>query len=134
MSKIAIRGYTQKVKRSSGNPLFFSPKDVPLKHDRVLVFDTETTTDQFQNFKIGFFQIYQEGHIQHEGLFYESSMLTDKEESTFLEYARNNDIALYTLNEFIDGVFYKEIFEQKSLCIGFNLPFDISRISKRVGD
>ena len=133
VSKIAVRGYTQKVKESSGNPIF-NQKTVPLVHDRVLVFDTETTIDQYQNFKIGFFQIYQEGYIQHEGLFYESSMLADKEESTFLSYARKNDIALYSLKEFIDDVFYQEIFWHKTLCVGFNLPFDISRISKKVGD
>ncbi|ABE51552.1 Hypothetical protein Mbur_0578 [Methanococcoides burtonii DSM 6242] len=60
MSKIVVRGYTQKMKKSSVNP-FYKPKDVPLRHDRVFVFDTETTIDQCQNFKIGHFQIYQDG-------------------------------------------------------------------------
>jgi len=133
MSKIAVRGYTQKMKKSSGNP-FYKPKDVPLRHDRVLVFDTETTIDQYQNFKIGYFQIYQNGYIQHEGMFYDTSMLTDNENKVCEEYTSKYDIPLYTLNEFIDEVFYPEVFGLKTLCVGFNLPFDISRISKRVGD
>ncbi|MDA0525458.1 DNA polymerase [Methanococcoides alaskense] len=133
MSKIAVRGYTQKINKSSVNP-FFKPKDVPLRHDRVLVFDTETTTDEYQNFKIGYFQIYQDGYIQHEGLFYDPSMLTEKEEKTFSVHAKKNDISLYLLEEFIDDVFYPEIFGLHTLCVGFNLPFDISRISMRVGD
>jgi hypothetical protein len=44
-----------------------------------------------------------------------------------------NGIEIYTLNEFIDNVFYPEIYSLSALCIGFNLPFDISRIAKRVG-
>jgi len=133
MSKIAVRGYTQKIKGSSGNP-FFKPREDPLRHDRVLVFDTETTIDQYQNFKIGFFQIYQEGYIQHEGLFYDPSMLDEKETRTWNLYASRYNISIYTLSDFIDDVLYKEIFGLQTLCVGFNLPFDISRISKKVGD
>jgi hypothetical protein len=133
MSKITVRGYTHKANKSSNIP-FFKPKDIPLRHDSVLVFDTETTPDQYQNMKIGCFQLYQKGCIQHEGIFYEESMLTDKEKNTFISYAKKNHIALYTLKEFVDDVFYTEIFEWKTLCIGFNLPFDISRIAKHVGD
>ncbi|ABE51539.1 DNA polymerase [Methanococcoides burtonii] len=133
MSKIAVRGYTQKIKESSGNP-FYIPKDVPLRHDRVLVFDTETTIDQYQNFKIGYFKIYQDVYIQHEGMFHDTSMLTDNENKVCVVYTSKYDIPLYTLNEFIDEVFYPEVFGLKTLCVGFNLPFDISRISKRVGD
>jgi hypothetical protein len=133
MSKIVVRGYTQKMKKSSVNP-FYKPKDVPLRHDRVLVFDTETTIEQYQNFKIGYFKIYQNGYIQHEGMFYDTSMLTDNENKVCEVYTSKYDIPLYTLNEFIDEVFYPEVFGLKTLCVGFNLPFDISRISKRVGD
>lgn len=133
MSKIAVRGYTIKVKSTSISP-FFNPREDPLRHDRILVFDTETTTDQCHNFKIGYFQIYQDGYIQHDGLFYDISMLTDNEIKVCEVYTSKNNIPLYTLDEFIDEVFYTEIFYLKTLCVGFNLPFDISRISKNVGD
>jgi len=129
----ASRGYTLKVKNSSVNP-FFNPREDPLKHDRVLVFDTETTINQYQNFKIGYFQIYQEGYFQNEGLFYDISMLTGSEIKVFKEYTSKNNIPLYTLEKFIDKVFYPEVFGWETLCVGYNLPFDISRISKRVGD
>ncbi|WP_440952226.1 DNA polymerase [Methanococcoides sp. FTZ1] len=133
MPKIAVRGYTKKLKQSSDNP-FFNPREDPLKHDRILVFDTETTIDQYQNFKIGYFQIYQDGYIQHEGIFYDALMLTDSEIKVCKGYTSRYDIPLYTLDEFIDGVFYPEVFGWETLCVGYNLPFDISRISKRVGD
>ncbi|WP_269849503.1 hypothetical protein [Methanosarcina horonobensis] len=72
MSKVAVRGYTQRLEKK-GEYRSFRRYDTPLRHNRVLVFDTETTTDQYQNFKIGYFQIYQDGVIQHDGLFYDPS-------------------------------------------------------------
>ncbi|WP_319507631.1 hypothetical protein [uncultured Methanolobus sp.] len=133
MSKIAIRGYTHKAKNPKSNS-YFKPPEVPLRHDRVFVFDTETTTDQYYNLKIGYFQIYQDGYIHHYGLFYNPDILTDIEIKICKTYTDRHNIALYTLKEFMDNVFYKEVYNFRSLCIGYNLPFDISRISKKVGD
>jgi hypothetical protein len=87
VSQIAVRGYTQKIKKSANNP-FFTPKEIPLRHDRVLVFDTETTIDTYQNLKIGYFQIYQKGYIQHEGLFYSPYALSDNENRGSVENLR----------------------------------------------
>ncbi|ABE51551.1 DNA-directed DNA polymerase B [Methanococcoides burtonii] len=67
-------------------------------------------------------------------MFYDISMLTDAEIKVCEVYTSKLDIPLYTLNEFLDEVFYTEVFYLKALCVGFNLSFDISRISKRVGD
>nr|WP_232221985.1 DNA polymerase [Methanococcoides burtonii] len=67
-------------------------------------------------------------------MFYDAAMLNDNEKKVCEVYTSKYDIPLYTLNEFIDEVFYPEVFGLKTLCVGFNLPFDISRISKRVGD
>ncbi|WP_209615727.1 DNA polymerase [Methanolobus bombayensis] len=131
--KLALRVYTQKAGKKKTTPSTFK-EDLILHHRRVLVFDTETTTDQYQNMKIGFFQIYQDGGIQHEGLFYDPSMLDEEETEVFKEYSLKNDISLYTLEEFVDDVFYPEVLGFKALCVGFNLPFDISRIAKKVGD
>lgn len=133
MSKIAVRGYTQKpeIKKGHWNSRLY---DTPLRHDRVLVFDTETTNDQYQNFKIGYFQIYQDGVIQHDGSFHDPTILDEREIKTLVTNSRKQNISLYSLNEFIDNVFYPEIFGLKTLCVGFNLPFDLSRIAKRSGN
>ena len=130
MTKVAVRGYTHKEKKSWKGA---SPT-IPLRHDRVLVFDTETTTDQYQNMKIGYFQIYQDGYIQHEGLFYDPSMLDEKETIALNVYASRYNISIYTLSDFVDNVFYTEVYDFQTLCVGFNLAFDISRISKRSGN
>jgi len=36
--------------------------------------------------------------------------------------------------EYIDKVFYPEVYFNQVLCIGYNLPFDLSRIARRVGN
>ncbi|WP_321418435.1 DNA polymerase [uncultured Methanomethylovorans sp.] len=132
MSKIAVRGYTQKVTGPSIKAPFKALKH-PLRFSRVLVFDTETTINHYQNLKIGYFKIYQKGYIQHEGLVYTPNTLTEKEIKALQDYSNKTNIALYTHDEFIDDVFYPEVFKLKTLCIGFNLPFDISRIAKDTG-
>ena len=133
MYKVAVRGYTQKLEKK-GEYKSFRRYDTPLRHNRVLVFDTESTIDQYQNFKNGYFQIYQDGVIQHDGLFYDLSTLNEREIKILETYSRKHNISLYSLDEFIDSVFYPEVFELKTLCNGYNLAFDISRISKKSGD
>ncbi len=132
MSKIAVRGYTQKLEKPKAKRSF--SYDIPLRHNRILVFDTETTTDQYQNFKIGYFQIYQDGVIQHDGLFHDPTTLNEREIKILESYSKKHNISLYSLDEFIDSVFYPEVFGLKTLCNGYNLAFDLSRIAKRSGD
>ena len=133
MSKIAVRGYTHRAGKPKTRGSFKDFK-TPLRHPRVLVFDTETTIDQYQNLKIGYFQIYQDGYFQYEGLFYDPENLNEREIKTLEAYSRKYGIDLYLSNEFVDNVFYHEVFDLKTLCIGFNLAFDLSRIAKRSGD
>ncbi|AKB64378.1 DNA polymerase [Methanosarcina mazei] len=132
MSKVAVRGYTQRLEKPQAKRSF--SYDTPLRHNRVLVFDTETTIDQYQNFKIGYFQIYQDGVIQHDGLFYDPSTLNEREINILEAYSKKHNINLYSLDEFIDNVFYPEVFGLKTLCNGYNLAFDLIRIAKRSGD
>jgi hypothetical protein len=128
MGWIAIRAYTRKPHQKcegKTNP----HKEPPLRHERVLVFDTETTTDQYQNLKFGSFRIYQSGLLQHEGIFYNPELVDENEREILESYATRENVPLYKLDEFIDEVFYPEIFQLKTLCIGFNLAFDISRLA-----
>ena len=129
MSRIAIRAYTQKPNQSLERKQY-TFKDPPLTHDRVLVFDTETTTDQYQNLTFGSFKIFQNGHIQHEGLFYDPLKLDENEVKTVKLYVKTRkNLTLYTSEEFINGVLYTELYGLHTLCVGFNLAFDISRLA-----
>jgi len=129
MSRIAVRAYTQKPNQSLERKRY-TFKEPPITHDRVLVFDTETTVDPYQNLKFGSFKIFQNGHVQHEGIFYDPLKLDEKELRAVKLYVKTRkNLTLYTSEEFINGVFYAELYGLKTLCVGFNLPFDISRLA-----
>lgn len=96
--------------------------------DRILVFDTETTVDLYQNLKFGYFEIYQYGILEHVGLYYDPVIVRTKEFTILETYSAQKNIKLYTLDEF-RKIFLYETFDLKSLCVGFNLPFDTTRIA-----
>src|SRR5665213_3290551 len=97
--------------------------------DRVLVFDTETTTDFAQRLQFGVFRLHEHGALLEEGIFFGDS-LTDEEESFIRTYADLHGFPVYTRREFVE-IFYEEVYELGTLCVGYNLPFDISRCAVR---
>lgn len=121
-----MRAFTvpQKKKKWKGP----SPPKISTIPDRILVFDTETRTDIYQNFLFGYFELYENGKLKQDGLFYDSKIITKKEEDILKTFAIDNNINTYTLEEFRE-VFLDEVYDLETLCIGFNLPFDISRIA-----
>ena len=129
MVKAAIRVYSE-----TGKPKKRTTKGVSeCDYDTVFVFDTETTVDEYQNLKFGSFVVSNKGAITSMGLFYNPESLNGRELNEIISYRKNNPlIKLYTLDEFID-VFYKNTYENKIPCVGFNLPFDISRLAYGFG-
>lgn len=105
--------------------------DIP-SFDRVLVFDTETTNDQFQNLKFGSVQVYHYDKLKFQYIFYDH--ITEKELAILQEYSKNHNIPLITVAEFIDNIFHSLVYDLKTVCIGFNLPFDLSRLIFSFGD
>lgn len=94
-----------------------------------LIFDTETTIDAAQQLRAGAYQFREHGQLREEGLFYDPLSLSAQEVLTLRSYARNNDLVLRTVADFIDTVFFGLAYQRNALIIGFNLPFDISRIA-----
>lgn len=125
-TEMAVRCYTvpAKNKKTSYNSEY-EENQIP---DRILVFDTETTTDEYQNLLFGSFKIYDHGKLVYQGLFYGENV-KKKELDILREYAKKHDIPLYPVGKFVDCVFLPEVYELKTLCIGFNLPFDLSRLA-----
>jgi hypothetical protein len=131
MTTIAVRGYVKKI--IPANKSNWISEDPPLRHNRILAFDTETTRNETQNFKIGSFQIFDKNYLVQEGHFYNPLMLDAEECETARIYVDETHRPLYTHEEFIDQVFYPEVYKRKTLCVGFNLPFDISRLAYQIG-
>src|SRR6266545_6242188 len=129
MQKLAIRAYTQKIEEEMQQPktvkkLYEQPRS---NFDRVFVFDTETSADEFLNLKFGYFILYDKDAYQYGGLFYDERHTTNEEIKILQRFAKKNEYRLFSLPEFIT-IFYWEVYEKGTLCIGYNLNFDLSRI------
>ena len=125
----AIRGYTIPVDKTNAQS---HSSTVPV-FDRVLVFDTETRTDLYQNMTFGYFTIYDHNRLDVSGIFYDPKITDSKEKQTLENYSARKNVELFTLDEF-RILFLHEIFDLQTLCIGFNLPFDLTRIALRATD
>lgn len=135
---VAVRAHTviPKVKK----PQFPDRKvDLRLPYGvRVLVIDTETTIDIYQNLLFGLAVIYespsQEDQVYVHGeekkayLFYGENLSPDNM-STLKEFAKERGAKLLSRNDFIYQVFWPEVWELGTVCVGFNLPFDLSRLA-----
>ena len=106
--------------------------------DWVLIFDCETTTTPDQRLKFGTYQLRNKGRLAERGLFYEPDALT-ADEIAVLQAAKEAEwpsedgeqIYLLTRHEFVERVFFKRAYELGAQIVGFNLPFDISRLAVR---
>lgn len=111
------------------------------KHGRrpraMLVFDTETRTDATQRLTFGCFQFIVDGRCMREALFHASD-LTNAELAALSKYAASHSAAtevggrkvldLLTVDEFLNE-FYRAGYKGRCLIVGFNLPFDLSRLA-----
>lgn len=114
--------------------------DRPLRHwrcpDAMLVFDTETRTDASQRLTFGSYRLLVAGQCQDEGLFYADDLpATDLAILKRYVTAHRADVAhgnarlrLLSLAEFLNS-FYRASYKSRCLLVGFNLPFDLSRIA-----
>jgi hypothetical protein len=108
---------------------------------RLLIFDTETTTDASQRLIFGCYRVLRwlpnvGFALIQEGLFHADDLaswdLAGLRE--LQEYAAKAGGRLCTRREFIDDVFYPVAVEVRGMVVGFNLPFDISRIAVESGE
>lgn len=138
--------YDVKSERNSGK-MIRSATMRPSKWRRsVLIFDTETTIEPTQRLTFGSYRFGRwrcDGTlvITEEGLFHADTLAAADPEGFALlsEYAaihkpdttglnRNRDLAFRSCRDFLDKVLWPAI-QQDALIVGFNLPFDMSRIA-----
>lgn len=124
---IAVRAYAEPPQRKPKAPSAGIRR--PLRaSDWTLTFDTETTTDAAQQFRFGVYQVRKPCELCEGGLFYDPLSLGESEQATLLSYARDHDLEIHTAEEFVREVFFPYVYDLRGQCIGFNLPFDLSRI------
>ncbi|UGV39818.1 hypothetical protein J7W08_06690 [Methanococcoides orientis] len=125
MNNAALRTFS--TKKDEKKRSFSTHKQETPDFSRVLTFDTETTADEFLNLKFGSFMVHENDIYQYAGLFWDKRHISEKEYKVLKMYAEKYNIRLFSLKEFIK-LFYLEVYEKKTLCIGYNINFDLSRI------
>ncbi|QKR98703.1 hypothetical protein F9288_02860 [Sphingomonas sp. CL5.1] len=101
--------------------------------DWTLIFDTETTVDAAQSLRFGSYQFHNGDTLDEAGLIYDPEGVTPDELATLRSYADREGLCLRTRDEFVDEVFFKRAWQLRAAIVGFNLPFDISRIAIKHG-
>ena len=116
--------------------------------DHVLFFDTETTIDELQNLLFGcwrYCRVDIDGlHVVDEGLFYQDDLATTNPEGLEelrcyvathrANTERERPLTLLSRAEFVEKVFYRAGYQGRARIVGFNLPFDISRLAVAVDE
>jgi hypothetical protein len=107
-----------------------------------LIFDTETTTDTSQSLTLGAYRFCRKtpngAYIcLEEGLFHAGD-IDSRSFKIMQEYVRNNKpdtpkdgpdkLSLYSHSDFVEKVLWEAV-QAGAMVVGFNLPFDLSRIA-----
>lgn len=138
---VAFRAFPANAKRDARRP-FVDRYERPRL---AFIFDTETTVDRSQALTFGAYRVYlrverrptASWRLIDEGLFY-AEELHGADVATLRDYAREHwhdngvELRLLPLPEFLE-LFYQYTVRARALVIGFNLPFDISRIAASWG-
>jgi len=107
----------------------------------MFVFDTETSTDHTQRLKFGSFRFIAGGRCLKEGLFYADD-LSANERGVLKRYVATNraDVVNEGLSELLPlertdllKELYRDAYKGRCLLVGFNLPFDLSRLACHFG-
>ena len=94
-----------------------------------LTFDCETTTQPGQALRFGAYQLRNAGELVESGLFYDPEGVDARELQTLTLYAIAHSLELPTRQGFVDDVFFGRAWQLRATIVGFNLPFDISRLA-----
>ncbi len=97
--------------------------------DWTLTFDCETQTDAGQALRFGAYQLRKGNDVKFSGLFYDPEGVSLTELATLREFAKRQRLALLTRDQFVDEILFLRAYQLRARIIGFNLPFDISRIA-----
>jgi DNA polymerase type B, organellar and viral len=111
-----------------------------------VVFDCETSADEIQGLTFGACRIYQNDRLRLEILLYGDNLpVRDGEGYAQLQRyvarvqsdalsdlgTKRKPIVLMCCTEFLESVFYPLAYRGHAFVVGFNLPFDLTRIARR---
>src|SRR6185437_14840875 len=104
------------------------PRSVPQSSRLALFFDTETTDDAAQRLRFGCYQVWEGDRREERGIFYDPENVKPEELAELRRVAASRRQRLLTRALFVDQQFSR-MGLAGALIVGFNLPFDISRLA-----
>ena len=128
----SVRCITQKAEAKPSQKPNKTFRQLEPNENIVLSFDTETTNDIYQKLLFGSCSVYRYGKLFKTWIFHGEELEKPKHKQEFeilQKYAKQNGIELVSREQFVSDVFLEYAYFQRALVIGFNLPFDISRIA-----
>jgi hypothetical protein len=126
-TEIAIRVYSE---RPGRKPVALKgQRRDPGPSDWTLVFDCETTIDAKQSLRFGFYQVRRGDEREDEGVFVDDTSLPTEERLQLNDYATAHGLKTLSVEAFRREVFLKYGYREHATIVGFNLPFDLSRIA-----
>jgi hypothetical protein len=128
---IMLRAYVESATKGLQGPRRSAHSAIQSSSDWSLVFDTETTTDAGQALRIGFCRVYHRDELRRNVLFYnpDPNVLTASDHKVIMRYQKSTRVEVMTRDEFVDKIFYKYGYHLRGMIVGFNLPFDLSRLA-----
>ena len=137
---ISVRGYALPVRdddnadeKKDAKSKRKGRKALPKPSDEIVVFDTETKIDHSQHLRIGTYQVRKGLRLHEKGIFYEPDSVTPYELILLKSYTQAHGLILRTREEFVREVLYLYGYDHGGLILGFNLPFDLSRLATSIG-
>ncbi|UNK78826.1 hypothetical protein MNQ96_14920 [Sphingopyxis granuli] len=94
-----------------------------------LTFDCETTTDAGQALRFGAYQLRNGERLVEAGLFYDPAGMPAAQVMGLRAFAKREGLFIRTRDEFVDEVLFRRAYQLRARIVGFNLPFDLSRLA-----
>lgn len=99
-----------------------------------IIFDTETFTDPAQRMRFGAYQIREHGELDEIGLFHPDDVNSDDLAAlrrAMRELPQTDGVRLRLISraEFVEHAIFRWGLDGRGVIVGFNLPFDLSRIA-----
>lgn len=121
-----FRCYAEKKKKKKES----EEKDAKIEPNQelVLVFDTETKSDEYQGLIFGSCGVWSFGKLRHFYIFYDEN-LSNQDIEKITKIASKHKCELLSRRDFVEQVFIPNVYRARAICVGFNLPFDLSRLA-----
>jgi hypothetical protein len=129
---IELRAHTERLEKEKSGHDADLLRIIPDKWPGyALVLDCETTVDQWQSLNFGCYRyclLGQNGYqAVEEGLFYADD-LGPEQRAVLRKYGKTHGVEVVSRSEFTQRIFWQAV-RAEALVVGFNLPFDLSRLA-----